>query len=467
MDEKRLEQILQEVGKEVQRDEWAENTEKHEFSKKYLDKKQELLNTVASTKTGKKAKRSFGAVAALALIACVSLTTYAAVKMISVTTSQEETNGAVTIAVDKNTDEYIPPIEISPQYLPEGYAAWDDHKYSLNGEWGLDGITIADAGYYRNYLVPDVSNYEELQIGDAKAVFITIEGYAYPWHVYLFYEATGHVVEVFGCDELSKDEIIKVCENITYKETPELDPEHTYHAFAYEEEESFEAEAVEFDKAFQMQEGDWELCHTYTEDGDPISEGVEYRVKSITISDTVDRDALNANTTYAYDEVMEYIQEDGTLVPYTYTVSEWVDGKLAEREIGTTAVKNVELVAEVKNTTDMAFNDVNMQPMWKLFKESSESSYQQLDDSEIIPGYTVDDNFRGSSHYGISNDGMAYYFDSSAFVGDSHFYNMAIAAGETKEVKMSFAIPEDQLDQAYLVFSENIEGAMRFIKVKN
>lgn len=466
MSKKDLDEILRNLGKEVEEEQYNQSIINHEFSEDYKVKRQSVLNSL-DTKNQKKIRKPFVAAAAAALIFCASLTVYAASKMFSVTTTPSEAEDGINIEVSKHTQDYIPPIEITPEYLPEGYAAFEEGKYSLNGEWAGDGLTIVDAGYYKSYFVPDVSDYEELQIGDAKAVLLYRNSYGYPWQIYLFYEETGHVIQVFGSDAFSKDEIVKVCENLSYKEVPEKDPDHTYSAFAYEaveEEEIIVGSMIEENNRIGI--GDMAPCFGMIDDNILLSEEVEYSVKSINITDQVQTELVNSDTVYDYEQVLEYIQQDGTLKPYTRTVNEWNDGTLEEKAVGTVGVKNVEVTVEVKNGTDRDLEDVNMQPVWKVLSKNDQGKYDVVDEYDALEDYIPEENFRGGSPYGINLDGMAYYFDASAFIGNPHFYNMALAAGETKEVHLWFAIPEDMIDTVYLVFSMDCEGYTRFIKVQ-
>lgn len=463
MSEKKLNQILKQLGRKVQEEQYENPVKPHEFSDEYKNKKQQLLQSLDVKKT-RKIRRPLGVVAALAVVVCASLTVYAATKMIDVMLTANETEDSVAIAVSKKTDDYIAPIEITPEYLPDEYAEWVKGKYSLNGEWAGDGLTIVDAGYYQNYTVPDVSEYEEQQIGEAKAVILNRVGYGYPWQIYLFYETTGHVIQIFGSEELSKEEMLKVCENITYKEVPEKDPDRTYQAFAYEEVETVEAEATILNEADLLDIDMQAICYGHTEDNERISEDVKYSVKSIDIGDTADTSLLNADTVYDYEEVMKYIEGDGTFAPYIRSVSEWTGSELVDKELATVTVKNVDVVIEVTNATETDYTDVNMQPQWMLLRQE-EAGYLLTDEFDGTHGYEPGEDFRGGSYYGVSADGFAYYFDSSAFPQDSHFHNMSIGAGETKEVHLSFAIQEDLIGEAYLVFSIGCEGYTRFIKV--
>jgi len=269
--------------------------------------------------------------------------------------------------------------------------------------------------------------------------------------------------------------MIKVCENLTYVEVPEKDPNRTYQAFEYEKIDASQEIDVWKDpgvfdedslRSSLMNIGEKIDCPSF---GEELPDGVQYSIRSILITDRVNKDLIDRDTVCDYDQVMDYIQNDGTLKPYTRTVSEWKDGSLQKRELGTVKMKNVEVTIEVYNPSDRDIQDLNMQPVWRVLKQNPDGKTKiLLYDGDAIPGYVPGEDFRGSSYYGINPDGMPYYFDASAFPQDPHFYNMKLAAGETKELHIWFAIPEDQIEDAYVVFnliSYNASELTRLIKV--
>ena len=272
----------------------------------------------------------------------------------------------------------------------------------------------------------------------------------------LYYGDSGHVIIVDASQDISREELMKVCENLTYTEL--TDSSETVTAYQFDAGEgggSFlgstdgEEEAgemyVEAIPAGQVKK----LNESFT-DGYGFADTVQLKVTDIRVTDTVDVDKLTEATTGDYASVMEHL--DGTtLKPYQRTVSEWKDKKLVERVLDTVNVKNVEVTVEVTNSGDENLDDVNMQPRWARYTAGQDGSFV-LDES--IPGYEETGASRGGSRYDIQPDNFAYYFDSSAYVGSSHFYNMALDAGETRTVHLWFAIPEDELENSYLQFNE-------------
>lgn len=416
----------------------------------------------------KKSRRKLkwpSAVAAAAVLVCtMSVGVYAATKLYEYVVEENNEDG-INVEMNKMTDEYIPPITITPDYLPEGYKEWEEGRYAKNGEWGGNGLTIVDAGYLKNFSIPRVSNYEQRQVGDATALWTYTEGANYPYHILLFYEEDGHAIEIYGSGGISEDDMMKVCENMTYVESPEKDPEHTYQAFS---EDRLMRAKGEMTAAANTKTQEF-AADKLTAIGDGIkldsvslpetADGNIY-VKDIHITDEVNVSLINKDTVYDYERVMSCI-ENNKLKPYTRTVTEWNGDKYVEKELGTVNVKNVEVTLEVKNHSETDYDEVNIQPRWKVLKKADSGNYAV---SNEIPGYTMQEGYAGSSDYGIASDNFAYYFDSSSFTQDPHFFNMALKAGETKEVHLWFAIPEDVLEDSYLVFNEASDNT-QFVKI--
>lgn len=407
------------------------------------------------------------AAAALLLACTMSIGVYAAVKFYDYTISDNE-DGGVDVEMSKLTKDYIPPITITPNYLPEGYKVREDgvgvKKYSENGVWGGDGLTISDAGWIKNFTIPNVSNYEQKQIGQAQALWTYTKGAQYPYHILLFYEEDGHVIEIFGSSDISEDDMMKVCENMTYAEVPERDPNRTYQAFS--EDRLIQAKGETADEgSAQIQEFSAEGLTAIGDEISLVSSPAEAHgniyVKDIHITDEVNTALINKDTAADYERAMSWI-ENNKLKTYTRTVTEWTGEAYKEKEIGTVNVKNVEVTLEVKNHSEINYDEVNIQPEWRVLEKMDSGNYAV---SGEIPGYTMQESYVLSNDYGISADGYAYYFDSSSFPQDSHFFNMALKPSETKEVHLWFAIPEDVLEDSYLCFDNIYSGTVQFVKV--
>lgn len=458
-----MERFLANIGKEVQSSQFDQEHEEHTFSEEYKSKKQKILSSLKPRKKPFWWRLANVAVVAVVLVGA-SFATYAAVKMITVKINGKEVDDSININIDHKGNEKIFPINITANYLPKGFSETGKNEYSENGEADGSSISIMSGGYFEKYTLPDVSDYEEQNIGKAKAVITYTAGYNSLWDIYLFYEETGHAIEVLGTGNIAKEEMLKVCENITYKEMAEEDIDPDYHAFSYEGDQWEYDEEWVLRKQDQIKSGDEFPAYVSDAEFEHENEVASLSVKSVKVSDAIDTKLLTKDTTSDYQQVMEYIQKDGTLKPHERIAEVWRDNALKQENHGKVAMKNVAVTVEIKNLTDKDFQDVSMQPWWKVLSFNAAGVGRMSGDSSTIPALKGDESYRSSNTYGIQNDGVAYYFDSSAYPRDNHFYNMKLDANETKEVEMWFAVPEDLLDEAYLIFDLVGEGGSESFK---
>lgn len=406
-------------------------------------------------------KKSRWAAVAAASVVCIcslSLVAYAGTKFYNYIISENKEADTIKVEIQNEEKKYIPPIKITPNYLPEGYKECDVGRYSLNGEYGTNGITITDAGYYKNFSLTEVSYSEIIQLKDATALYTYTEGTEYCYDVVLFYEETGRVIRVFGYNGLSEEEILKVCENITYTEVPELDPEHKYEAFSWDENEH--TQSISDEDIFNIPGKNiiniGEEARLYS--GNMENPG-SVIVENIEVGDTVDMSMLSEDTVYNYDDMMQYI-ENGHLKPYERTVEEWIDKAYHKRKIAKVNVKNVKVTLKAENKSGHDC-EVSMLPVWKVMKKTETGS---LREDISIPGYEGENGILFYNYPPVLGK-APYYFDASSFKQTTHFYYMNLKAGESKKFEMWFAIPEDQLQDSYLVFNEFLWTDAQAVKI--
>lgn len=476
MKKNRTEYFLKHIGRleEAELCDFADG--EHVFSQKYELEKEKLLQSLEKRKKRNGKRGAVVAAAAAAAVLATSAGVYAAVSLFSVDVTEDTEHDKVNVQVKKEGETRVLPIKITANYLPEGYEEWEEGNYSLGGAWGEPGLRIDDTGWYTDwsqvmeYYYKDVSSSEIVQVGDAQGILVTHEGYDYPhMEMDLYYGDSGHVITVFASEDISREEFLKVCENLTYEErkgtvsedgsifTDEngniytLSPSDSAEEETEEEEVAPEALPV-YDRVV-MEKGE-----TFNH---PLLNDVKLKVTDIQIKDTVDTEKINEDTASDYAQVCEYL-EGNTLKPYERYVEEWRDKELEKLPLDTVNVKNVEVTMEVTNTSQEAVEDINIYPVWARYSRQEDGTYL-LDNS--IPGYQQNENFRHASTYGIESDGAPYYFDGSSFPGTTHFYYMNMAAGETKTVHLWFAVPEDELENSYMVF-DNSSAVSSMIKLK-
>ncbi len=282
------------------------------------------------------------AAAALALTMTATAGVYAAVSVFRIDVTENEGTDQVKVRVEKDGDGQILPIKITANYLPEGYQEWEEGKYSQGGVFGGSGHSITDGGWCADwnktveYILNDVSDVETLSGGRRPGRADYREGYDDPYRMDLYYGDSGHVIIVDASQDISRDELLKVCENLTYTELTDSSETVTAYQFdAGEDGGSFLGSTDGKEEAGELYveaipAGQAEKLNESFADGYGFADTVQLKVTDIRVTDTVDVDKLTEDATGDYASVMEHL--DGTtLKPYQRTVSEWKDKKLVER----------------------------------------------------------------------------------------------------------------------------------------
>ena len=213
------------LGQEIEKQQFDSTQEVHEFSDEYEKQKRELLTMQErrNKKTGG-IRRIAQVAAAFILVLGVSVTAYAVTsnkRVMRVNIKDNKEGNTVSVEIKRNKNSERRCLDITPGYLPLGYEEWMYGKYSYEGVWAADGLTIGDYNDMEKETFP-YEKYEERQIGDAKAMILDSgKDTEYRWKVLMFYEQEGNVIVIFGSKEITKAELIKVCENLTYEEISE------------------------------------------------------------------------------------------------------------------------------------------------------------------------------------------------------------------------------------------------------
>lgn len=447
-----LERVLKDLGEEAILEQWEKDTHSHSFSLDYKRKKLQLLQNMQQGKkrTVIKKKRLIAA-ACVAAALSLSVGVYAAVSVFSTKVSYDEEQGQASLSFETLANSDIPPIEITPEYLPAGYQEWDEGKYSEGGDYAADGLTITQANYAAYVALGDTSNLEETTLGGVKAVIAVTEGAAYPYDVFLLYEDTGHIVEIMACDKLSLEEVKEVASNIVITEV-EGSGQNAAAAFSEDADDMIAEVEEEPVAAGQIcQPGD-----TFA-DGFAAFEGkdLQYTVENVTVSDTVPLDRVTPETTGGtqedYDRVMSFLEEDGTFKPFARTVTLWQDKQLVTQEMETVPVKYVEVTVKAENLSDEAAEDIGQYNTLKHLYEQEDGTFKK---SYLGSRYADMEGYRGEDTYGITYDSRQFLFDGSSYLGDpQHYFYTDFAPGEVRELHFGYAVPEDELDDLYMLFS--------------
>jgi hypothetical protein len=426
------------IGEEDAMEELDKFTEPHNFSKKYESEKMKMIKKVNSIDPipmpnrkgkGMTMKKTIVLIAAIIATLALSITAYGICRKFFVTTSRDEEAGTVTYNVQSESKiTEIPLINITPEYLPEGYEQYkgDPSKYFLNGEpSGEGGILIYQNDYIYQPESYNISNVEETTIGGVKAYIQTSEGMLYKYKIDLIYEEDGQIITVGGA--VSLDELKKVAENIKY----EVVPGEFLQLYApevkgtNEEDDVYIAPAVPADHVFNLGK---ELSYERLPDED-----LTFTVNKVEIMDKLPE--VNQNYFWDYGEYLEAINEDGTLKDYERSVSiKWENNEM-KKVTETAGRKFAYVTLTLRNPSDKELKDVCVYPMIEYRTKASDGTL------EAFP-----DDSRGGN--AIAGGKWPIYFDQSDYTG-THFFYCDFEPNETKEVHLIYLLDEDHLDDAY------------------
>lgn len=425
------------LGQEIERQQFDSAQEIHEFSNKYEMQKKELLKTLErGDKSGKGIRKLLQAAAVFAILVGLSITAYALASqkpaMEAVITNTKETK-TMSFEIKRNKAPGSSYIHITPGYLPLGYEAWAYEKYSYGGVAAAGGLTISS--YAAEKDTYEYEAYEEQQIGDARTIILDkgIDGDYPRWFVLMFYEQEGHTIAVWGDKEIEKEELLKICENLTYEEVSEKE----YREIANEPLEK-EKGPVPDSKILELNQ---------KTEFPEYARGFYLQVTDIRISDKVKTELLGEETTNGLEFVEQFITEDKEFASFKRKAFYQRENKVEStvEVLNTVSVKNVEVAIRIENTTDKETDDL---PIYPLFKKLEKKTAETYEVTEQISGYREENGFLGFEEYRLG--GVPYYFDSSANTGENRFFYTHMLPNSEKEVHFSFAVPEDELETGYI-----------------
>ena len=436
----------------------------HKFSEKYERRKLNMINEyngqesnisenvfIEKKKKGKR-KKSIILVAAIVAALGISLTVYASTKIYAFVMNKNEDTGDLDYKIESQVTK-VPKIEVKAGYIPQGYVESENSpgKYHLLGDESAGKISIG--AVYGENLTSErfISNVKETTIGGIKAHILTREGSESNHVITLFYEEDGQTIKIHGTKSIELDELIKVAENITYKEIPGEFVNLEDYQKASEGVGGYLEDKLELkkDKLFSIGEGKTDIMFP---DSKPT-----YRVDSIEVLDNLPE--LNPEGFVYYEEYLASINGDGTLKEYERTNNtNWENNKLnSETEL--IGRKFVLVQVTMTNPLDSEMKDIFISPQIQYLKMGDNNTMELLED--YWGGTTL-----------LQVDNAPMYFDQSSYEG-KHFFFSDFAANETKEVQLIYVIDEDYLDDAYVGFNlaggsmDSIAVRTRFIKVTN
>lgn len=176
------------------------------------------------------------AVVALAATMAVGTTVFAGVSLYQWKTQQEGAYGLKTSLTVQETEETsipeeIPVLTLRPGYLPEGMTgeeedslgSWKYHRESTPYQGGLSIRPIAMDRSFSAEELPVSDNYvtshELMKIQGQEAVYLERQAEGFDKKFYIAYPQYWQILEVFVGEDVSKDEAVKILEELRVEAT--------------------------------------------------------------------------------------------------------------------------------------------------------------------------------------------------------------------------------------------------------
>lgn len=470
---------------------------RHEFSKQYQDKKQALLDIIGAeqnaekgqtmqasgniNKRGKKygslhntsmtakksAKHSMKkwqrAAAAVAMVAVVgfgSMGAYAAYQKYLSQNNSENNIGLVSLAtesgdLDRTQDVEVAGISVQANYIPEGYAAWEetDHcvKYSPSGSYAGNGFGIY-WNLFDSVKMYYMANCEETEIQGFKTTIMQKDVNASQdmqdvTEIFMIDQENGSTIRIIGDANISVDELKKVAENLNITYTGSN--EKLYDAQMAEADKKA-SEAVTLSKdvpdSLINTDGHFKWFEYDTAQATDVQVGL-MDIENISITDDIS--GLSQEKFFDYqDDIASYINEEGTLKMAARTWDVVDSDGIHKESSGDVALKCVRVKCKVTNTSDTTQEfATNALGLRMLYKDAQGAL--QYDITGEMNGYEGDNIF-------VTLDGLPDYFDKAQYISseDRHqYFFIDVAPGETIEYTLAYLVYEDCLNQMYLEYN--------------
>ena len=400
-------------------------------------------------------RRSFWPATAAVLVA----STVTVMAMTGVfTRNVEEKGDALTYTFDVDYTLTTHAVKVTANYIPDGYHHYmeEEYKYTKDDS-GRNGIsiitdqadTLARDGGESLSISGNVESIEHTQINGMEADVITLSydeeavTKTFDKRIYLFDEMDGCVVEIYGGNDLSMDELIKVAEGIEItvsdEEVTVMSPEEI--ESEKDEEEALQSAWEEAQRAKQAAPISADIVYGI---GDTFTwDGVELTVESAEILDSAaDLDTANI---FNYEEFARRLNEDGTAKEYTRITYEGnmnVPGELlGEETVGQKFLKVTVQASAANGANDDFWAGA---PVLNWLTLQDDGTYQQAQMSDMYKSY---------EEYGYTYEHHPFWFDgSSTTTESSHFFYTTLEDGETKEYTLVYLVDEDRIENVALDF---------------
>ena len=414
------------------------------------------------------------AAAAAACVTIVSTAVYAGIQLYHM---YLEKNGKYSVSTKIQTEdssgkinlpETLHDIEIQAEYIPEGMEWTDEYHLTYlenpyNGGFSFSSVVLDEDISGQELTDTGVVDSEERTFGSLEGVYLKYQNSIgeegiFNQRIYLLCPEVYRVVTIYIGDDVSKEEAVKVAENlsITEKDTTfETKDAYTLSQListdiGMENEMQTEISDTEL-KVYKP--GDWlEISATgFSEDGTSKDHRVSVSVDAVQTAD----DLALLEGAEIPKEWSDALGEDGKLKENHLSYIKSGDGiNTLDEVIKTETVKQKLVCADVTYRNDSSEDIENMLYLGNiLYMDHEDEKYTITSPTEQAgEGY---DRIVGDGAAGAQD--MGYYSVKEEF-GNGGNYIPSLKAGESVTVRMAWIVNETELDHMYLNLSGDGAG---------
>lgn len=434
--------------------------------------KQQVENNQIETYRRKRASWKKTAAIALVAVMAVGTTVFAGVQYYQLKMEKEGQYGlkaGVVAGEDISAEgagtipEEIPTLSIKAGYLPEGMVEADDGsgKYYYAATPYQGGISVAIFAMDQevtpeNLVLSDtyVTDAEHISVGDKQAIYLerraqaggNAGSVAFDKKLYVVYPEYWQVLEIFAGADVTKEEALKIVENLEVTATGETKPISEYLTWSegmLGEEQGEEAKVTATAEEMQQthKAGDTFTVSAVTDtDAGIIADALAVRVADVQVME--DNSLLDAALTG--EDIQVAFDQDGKLVANEITYYKSGDGIDSLDEVVDTKTVNQKLVyatVEYTNTSDQELDNVLLFATFVgMTRDGDKYTCYDRASSESDADYVSTGSIGGlgeMDYYDIRGNGNKNYIS-------------ALQPGETVTVHFAKVVNEDELDKLYL-----------------
>lgn len=413
--------------------------------------------------------------AAAAMLAATSLAALAANGFFTKEVVEQDQKLSYQFEMNYELTPYA--VEAIPGYIPEGYTEFENGKYDRDGQH-KNGISICEINAAWLAEQPEALDVAELKsldkttLNGMEAHLLTLNfdsertQYGFDKRIYLFNPTDGYIIEIFGGNDISMEELKKVGENLEITVDQSTPVNYTPQSeIADQEEAGLEVEEryrqmylAGVEESSILQAGD-----TFRKE-DIYGKEVDYTILDTKVADNISEiEGYDARNFFSYEDVQPWILEDGTLKSYeriTYQKSE--DGTVDQNSgvTETAQQKFLILKGKMKNNGSEAAEGWACGTITNLVpKADGTFAYHNI----------------WSEPYDLDSHQFAdgpLYFDQSQYRDEpeenrSHFFYYNLQPGEEISYTLVWMADADRLDNAFVEmnYSGMDDGSSLYVEV--